>query len=403
MRVLVLYAGDLAARSVVSPGGINSNLRGYLGDLPPAWDVEVWGAGDRREADAAATRDLALGRRAVRLRPLVTAGPAASRRVPLALGYCAALAREAVAGRVSRRRWDVVFAHRTEYLATLALTGRAAALPPALAFIHGSSSWSIAHMGRLKGSGQVLGERLALPLASRVALVSESTLPYYRARYPRYADRFVWVPNGVDVARFEQADGEAWRAAQGFAPADRVVLYVGRYEAEKGIARMLDAFRLLVERDGPEVPWRLVCAGAGPLRSLVADAAEGWGRGRVRDLGHVAQDVVPSLSAAADVSVLVSDFEGLSNSMLESLAAGTPMVATPVGDNAVVLAHVDRGLVTDGFAPEEVASRIRWAWERRDALQAKARAAATHFSLEARVGRIVALAEEIVATERRVS
>lgn len=400
MRVLVLYAGDLAARSVVSPGGINSNLRGYLGDLPAAWEVEVWGVGDRQEPDAWSTRELALGRRAVRVRPLVTAGPAAGRRVPLALSYCGALAREAAAGRVSRAGFDVVFAHRTEYLATLALAARSSALPPALAFIHGSSSWSVAHMGRLKGTGQVVGERLALPLARRVALVSESTLPYYRAKYPRFADRFVWVPNGVDVARFGAADGAAWRAANGFAPTDRVVLYVGRYDAEKGIARMLAAFRLLVERDGPDVPWRLACAGAGPLRPLVVEAGEGWGRGRIRELGHVGQDVVPSLVAAADVSLLVSDFEGLSNSMLESLAAGTPMVATPVGDNGVVLGHVDPALIADGFAPDDIANRLAWAWANREALAPKAHAAARYFSLDARVGRIVALAQEIVETER---
>ena len=139
------------------------------------------------------------------------------------------------------------------------------------------------------------------------------------------------------------------------------------------------------------------------MRQVIADAAAGWGRGRVRELGHVAQDVVPSLVAAADVSLLVSDFEGLSNSMLESLAAGTPMVATPVGDNGVVLSHVDRALLTDGFATADIAARIGWAWERRDCLAPKARAAAELFSLDARVARIVALAEEIVATERRGS
>lgn len=397
MRVLVLYAGDLAARSVVSPGGINSNLRGYLGGLPAEWEVEVWGAGDRRAGAAMAPRDVALGARTVRLRPLVAAGPADGRRVPLALRYCAALAARVATGAAGRERWDIVLSHRTEYLATLALRPVRGSLPPALSFIHGSSSWSVAHMGRLKGRGQLLGERLSLPLSDRVALVSQSSLPYYRARYPRWADRFVWVPNGVDVARFAAGDGAAWRAAHGFAPDDRIVLYVGRLEAEKGIERTLAAFRLLAEGE-PASPWRLVCAGAGRLQSLVAAAAAGWGRGHVRPLGQVAVDDMPALVAAADVSVLCSDFEGLSNSMLESLAAGTPTVATPVGDNAVVLAHADGRLVTEGFAPGDIAERVRWAYDERARLRPLARAAATRFSLEARVGRITALAREIVAS-----
>ena len=89
--------------------------------------------------------------------------------------------------------------------------------------------------------------------------------------------------------------------------------------------------------------------------------------------------------------------------MLESLAAGTPMVATPVGDNAVVLAHVDGGLVTQGFDVDDIARRLAWAYAERDRLAARARDAARHFSLEARVNRIVALGEETVAAGRRAS
>lgn len=396
MRVLVLYAGDLVARSVVSPGGINTNLRGYLGGLPAEWEVEVWGAWDRRDPAPLAMKEHQLANRAVRLRPLVTAGPTDDRKVPLAFRYCAALGAAAARGAVSRARWDVVFSHRTEYLATLALTTRATSTPPALSFIHGSSSWSIEHMGGIKGRAQILGERLSMARASRVALVSRSTLPYYQRLYPARADRFVWVPNGVDVDRLGRGDRAAWRAEHGFGEDARVLLYLGRYEVEKGIARMLDAFRLLRAAE-PGVPWHLVCAGGGPLETLIRDAAATWGAGHVHDIGQVSQSAVPSVLAGADVSLLFSDFEGLSNSMLESLAAGTPMVATDVGDNAVVLEHVAPELVVRGFEPAAIAERIAWAWSARLALRPRVQAAARTFSLQRRIDRIVELAESIAA------
>jgi len=76
----------------------------------------------------------------------------------------------------------------------------------------------------------------------------------------------------------------------------------------------------------------LVFAGMGPARSKFEDIAKQYGvENRIRFLGAVDHDELPPLIAAADVSCLVSESEGLANAWVESLASGTPIVISDVG------------------------------------------------------------------------
>ena len=391
MRVLVLYASDLRPRSSVAPGGITSNVRGYLGGLPDDWEIEVWGVTTRGAGTVGELQTLALPQREIRFVPLVVAGAAATRRVPLAVRYCAALAARAWQEDLVRR-FDVVIAHRAEYLAALTLLRPMVRLPPAIAMIHGSSAFSYQGLGLARGGAYALSERIAVHGSDAVALVSGSALSYYRGRYPRRADRILWIPNGVDTTRFARRTN-GWRAEHGLDPEDRVLVYHGRYDHEKGLGRMLDAFRLLLE-DGER--WHLVCAGVGPLDTLLAEAATGWGEGRVHDLGYLAPEDVVSLLQAGDLGLLCSDFEGLSNGLLEALAAGLPVVATNVGDNGLVLEQLAPQLITEQ-APAAITSAVRWAWGHRADLSERAPRVAERYSLAVRVARLTTLIEEVAS------
>jgi glycosyltransferase involved in cell wall biosynthesis len=391
MRVLVLYASDLQPRSRIAPGGITSNLRGYLGGLPRDWDIEVWGAVERGAGRTGECKTIPLQGRDVRLRSLVEAEPAALRRVPLAMRYCAALAAKTWQREVSDRRWDVLIAHRAEYLATIAAFGARASPPPSIVMIHGSSAFAYQGLGAARGSAYLWSERVSVRCADAVALVSGSSLPYYQARYPRSAERFHWIPNGVDVKRFTRSVPNGWREQHGLTERDRLLVYHGRYDREKGIGRMLEALRVLLE-DGE--PWHLLCAGIGPLQRLLGDAASSWGRGHVHDVGYLGPDKIVSLLHAGDLGLLCSEFEGLSNGLLEALAAGLPVVATDVGDNSLVLRHLAPELVCDSTS-SAVASAIRWAWKYRGELSARTSAVAERFSLAARVERLATLIEDV--------
>jgi glycosyltransferase involved in cell wall biosynthesis len=73
----------------------------------------------------------------------------------------------------------------------------------------------------------------------------------------------------------------------------------------------------------------LLIAGAGPREGALKIVAERLGvADRVRFLGHVDQARLPNLYGAADATMLCSDREGIANRLLESIARGTPLVAT---------------------------------------------------------------------------
>jgi glycosyltransferase involved in cell wall biosynthesis len=99
-----------------------------------------------------------------------------------------------------------------------------------------------------------------------------------------------------------------------------------------------------VARLQPRFPGlELILVGDGPLRPELEDAARSLGLGDgVRFLGD--RRDVPAVLASVDVSAMPSDSESLSNAILESMAAGVPVVATRVGGNPELIAE-DRGLL----------------------------------------------------------
>ncbi len=245
-RALVLYATDLSPRSEIAPGGITNILRSCLEYLPSEWEVDVWGA----VISGAETcdRPVLLGSREVWFRPIVQAAPITRRRVPLSLAYCLALAARHRRGEISASRYDLVVAHRTDYVAALRTATRRRLLPPVLAVIHGSSEFAPRTMGMAKRWLYLFGERAALKTAQRVALVSRSALSYYRAFYRQLpSHRFAWLPNAVDQSVFRPGDRVVARESLNVPLDAQVFTYHGRLEHEKGIDRLVATIRRIAE------------------------------------------------------------------------------------------------------------------------------------------------------------
>ena len=162
------------------------------------------------------------------------------------------------------------------------------------------------------------------------------------------------IPYGVDAARF-RPDLHARarvRAKWGLAPDAEVVLGVGRFVRKKGFEYLIDA----VARLAPTRPrLRLVLAGAGDLRAEFEGRIAACGiADRAILPGVLLQDEVAAALAAADVGVVPSvkdpsgNVDGLPNVVLETLASGTPLVASPAGGIGAVV----RDGVTGLLAPE---------------------------------------------------
>ena len=147
---------------------------------------------------------------------------------------------------------------------------------------------------------------------------------------------------GIDLGRFQAAtDGDAVRERLGVPIGPSMVTQVGNFKPQKA---PLDFVRVAaaVHKLHPE-SW-FVMVGDGPLRGPAEKLA--------RELGVADRMVfsgwwkdVPGLLAASTVSVLTSRHEGLPCSVVESLAAGVPVVATAVDGSVEVVRSGDNGLL----------------------------------------------------------
>ena len=127
------------------------------------------------------------------------------------------------------------------------------------------------------------------------------------------------VPNGVDTQLFNP--GDAQRNGR------PTVLFVGRLVGNKGPQTLMEAVPGVL-RSHPECLF--VLAGAGPLRPALEDRARKMGvSGSVEFLG--VRDDVPRLMRRSSVFVRPSSLEGMPLTVLEAMASGLPVVATPAG------------------------------------------------------------------------
>ena len=149
--------------------------------------------------------------------------------------------------------------------------------------------------------------------------------------------KVVTLRNGVDVDRFAPVDTEAVRRRLGLT--GPVIATVGNLLAAKGQHLVL---RAMPDFDGAT----LLVAGTGPARAELGRLAEELGvAGRVRFLGHVPHEELRQVYGVADVSVLASASEGWPNVVLESMACGTPVVATDVGGISEIIGPPESGTV----------------------------------------------------------
>ena len=190
------------------------------------------------------------------------------------------------------------------------------------------------------------------------------------------------VPYGVDVDRFapSAAARASVRRRLGLGTGDVLAFAAGRLVRKKGFEYLIDGIpRLPLE---PRVV--LAIAGAGDLEDELKQRATASGvADRVRFLGNLAQDDVATHLAGADIVVVPSvrddsgNVDGLPNVVMEALASGTPLVATPAGGIASVLHDGENGLIVPERDPDAVAcaiARLAADGALRDRLGAAARA-----------------------------
>jgi sugar transferase (PEP-CTERM/EpsH1 system associated) len=202
--------------------------------------------------------------------------------------------------------------------------------------------------------------RLYRPLVHRYVPLSRQ-LGDYLSRQVGVADEKIrLICNGVDIERFRPGQQKQRDSIlpHGFADPDSIVIgSVGRLEPVKDQLTLVRAFIELCLRRPQDARLRLLLIGGGSLRqeleSLVAQGDIGkrvWLAGSVEN--------VPQLLHAMDVFVLPSLAEGISNTILEAMACGLPVVATRVGGNEELVVEGETGFLVPRADPGAMAETL---------------------------------------------
>lgn len=226
---------------------------------------------------------------------------------------------------------DIVHSHNWGTLLETVLARRWAAVP---CHIHAERGMSSVLTHGLRARLRARAIRWALNRADAVVAVSGSVRQSLLDRCGRLMREVQVIPNGVDVPA-EPAAGRSrdeLRASLNVSPSAFVVGSVGRLVPIKEFGTAIDAVGQLVSR-GSDV--YLLLVGDGPeMDRLARHAKEAGLDDRVHLVGQ--QSDVGAWLAAMDLYVNVSRNEGMSQSILEAMAIGLPMVVTDVGQNATL-------------------------------------------------------------------
>jgi D-inositol-3-phosphate glycosyltransferase len=215
--------------------------------------------------------------------------------------------------------------------------------------------------------------------AQRIALEGEvmheadqiiAATPTERAQmtwlYGAPKDRITVIPCGVDGGLFyPRNQHEAHRRLD--LPCGRLLLFVGRIERLKGIDTLLEAVAQLVAEGGHDDLRVLIVGGDlesnqaqnSELQRLQALTAELGLTERVEFLGSQSQTELPYFYAAADLTVMPSHYESFGMVALESMACGTPVIASRVGGLASLVRDGETGYLVPAESPADLADRIR--------------------------------------------
>ena len=169
-----------------------------------------------------------------------------------------------------------------------------------------------------------------------------------KKQYPNYLqEKFVVIPNPISDEIIQPFKGER----------EHKIVAVGRLSSQKNFEMLIDAFKEISEEYSD---YKLIIYGEGPLRNKLSEKIEYLNlTNKVELPGYV--DNVNELMNNAKIYVSSSNFEGISNSMLESLAMGIPTICTncPVGGAEMFIDDHENGILIPVGDCKELVKSIR--------------------------------------------
>ena len=255
-------------------------------------------------------------------------------------------------------------------------------------------------------------ERRTMDVADRIVAATEIDKAQIMRHYAPASPISV-IPGGVDLDTFAPRGRSAARRELGIAES-RVLLFVGRIQRLKGVEILVRALHALV-RTGDADDTRLLIVGGGEnstgqelreiqrLQRLVSRLRLD---GRVTFVGAVQQERLPLYYSAADLTVMPSSYESFGLVAVESLACGTPVVATRVGGLTAIVRDGETGALVPWRDADLFAERLRSLLadpEEREHLAANARASVLRFGWDRIADEHLSLYADVLAGQRQLA
>jgi D-inositol-3-phosphate glycosyltransferase len=205
---------------------------------------------------------------------------------------------------------------------------------------------------------RIVSERDTVADCQRIIVATEKEKEDLVRYYSAIRDKVGVVPCGVNMGLFHPVDKADARQKLGLDD-DKILLFVGRIDPLKGVDQLLKAMPYLNSYKG----LRLIIIGGdeysrAEVEKLQTLSAELNIQDSVTFQGLIKQEQLPYFYSAADVCVVPSYYESFGLVPLESLACGTPVVATDVGDLKNIIRQGETGYVVADNDPINLADSI---------------------------------------------
>jgi D-inositol-3-phosphate glycosyltransferase len=200
-------------------------------------------------------------------------------------------------------------------------------------------------------------EREVMATADRIIGFSNHERDAMARLYDADPSRVSLVPCGVDLAKFRPLDQQEARRRLGL-NGEKVMLYVGRVEPLKGLDLFIET---AAQMEADDVKMIVVGGDANGEKEMARVrrlAEERQVDGLIDFVGRVEHDELPLYYNAADVCVVPSYYESFGLVALESMACGTPVVATRVGGLPTIVHHGHTGYLKSWRCPEAFANSV---------------------------------------------
>lgn len=227
------------------------------------------------------------------------------------------------------------------------------------AVLHGEHGFDVNDLYGMQRRYRQL-RRIANPFVRQFVCVSQQIQTWLERDIGLPADKLTQIYNGVDTERFNVANRVAARARLKELGVDGrfITGSVGRLESVKNPLELINAFGQRCQHSPSFAKAAsLVMLGDGALRKDVEASAAATGFGeRISILGP--RDDVAQLLPGFDVFVLPSLNEGISNTLLEAMACGVPVVASRVGGNAELFTDTQHGTLYESGDVDALAAAL---------------------------------------------